>query len=344
MADAAPAPKEGEIQIDVKQLNSGDFGAGQALTALFAEPEDQIQPEGEGPEDEAGAPETAPTSDTEDGQSEQEETPAIEPPVSWNAEAKEEFAKLPLSQQKFISDRERERDDFIATHGRKTAEETQRLTAKQTQLETERAQHANLFAATILQLVPDLQRFNGIDWDKLALDKPAEWAQQRQAFESLTNRMNNAQAQLDNIRRTQAQEQEVKHKEFLEKEKASLFQKIPEFSDPSKGKALYEDMSKHLTEFTSQEIAGVVDHRFLVVAKDALSWRKHQAALKAAGAKKTQGTQSNVRPLRPAARQPGAADDAQVKHVEALHGKLAKSGTIRDAQELLVATGMFGKP
>ncbi len=246
--------------------------------------------------------------------------------------------------QQYVATRESEREKFIATQGQTTAEERQRLQAFQTQIATERAQQADLFNATILQLVPELQKFNGIDWNKLSVEKPAEWAQQFQAFNDLNARLNSAQSHLANLRAQQAAEGQQHHQNYLNEQKQLLIQKIPEFADPVKGVALREDMTKHLTEFTKEELHSIADHRYLMVARDALLWRKAEAARKAAQTKRVIPAASNVRPLRPAGRQDvSAGDAAQGKQLEALHGKLAKTGSYRDAADILTASGIFGK-
>src|ERR1700743_1890816 len=114
MADCSP-PKPGEVQIDTAKIGSDDVAEiGDALSGLFAEegagaPQENQQ-EGESQPEDTEEGESLPIGDTEEGQSEQSESSAIEPPVSWTAEAKEQFKQFPLEAQKVIAQRESERE------------------------------------------------------------------------------------------------------------------------------------------------------------------------------------------------------------------------------------------
>lgn len=342
MADEAappPAPKEGEIQINVAELNRGEEGAANALTALFDEGAPPDQPDGESQSADAGAPEKAPTGDNEDGHSEPPATGAIEPPASWTADEKQQFDALPPEAKKAIEPflrRDRERDALLSTQSRKTAEETQKFQTLRTQAETERAQQTQFFQSIALQLTPELQRFQNLDWTKLAAEQPAEWAKQSQAYADVRNRHDAAMQAASMLGQQQQAEVGKRREEFLTKERALLVEKIPEFADPLKGKAFADDIVRHVSEFTPDEWKGAVDHRYFTVARDAMLWRKAEAARKSAQTKRAQPAPSNVRTLRPAARPEGtAASEGEAKQFEALHGKLAKTGSIRDAQALL---------
>jgi hypothetical protein len=83
-----------------------------------ADVEEPEQPEAEAEE---------PTEDDLEAEAEAEELPPIDAPVSWDAEAKERFAKLPREDQEYLSKREGEREKFVqtkaleATRARETA-------------------------------------------------------------------------------------------------------------------------------------------------------------------------------------------------------------------------------
>lgn len=347
MAEAAAAAlKPGEVRIDVGALSGDSFQAGEALKGLFADDEDaqEIRQEAgdAAPPAETGQEETPATGDTETGQSEQEETSAIEPPVSWTAEAKQRFAQLPPELQTYVAERESERERLIATQGQKASEETRRLEAERTALANERAQQTQLMQGVLLQLTPELQRFQQIDWDKLAAEKPAEWAQQWQAFSSLQARWNMATQQIGRIQEQQRVEAETKHNEFLKGEYQKLTEKVPELADRTKLKAFQDDLVKYLPEYTPQELAGIADHRILLAARDAMLFRKDRALREQAKAKLKPNAAAPVRQLKPVARQGGAAEAAKQKEIAALHETMRKSGgTTQSVADLLAGTGMF---
>lgn len=346
MADgAAPALKPGEVKIDLGKLNGNEADAGEALAGLFAEePEEQeIRQEGgeiAQPAD-TGQEETPATGD-EEGQTEQPQVAAIEPPNSWTAEEKQLFTQLPPELQQAVVRRDSEREKLTLTQSQKATEEAKRLEAERQQVANDRAQQVTLLQSVLFQLTPELQRFQNIDWDKLAREKPAEWAQERQAFDGLQLRWNMAQGQIARIQDQQRQEADKQQRTFLTEQYGKLIEKVPEFADKAKFKAAGEEIAKYLPEFTAEEISGIADHRQFLAARDAMLYRKAQALRLQAQTKKVPATPVRA-PLKPAARQGNAREEAQARELGALHETLRKSGTTQAAADLLVATGMFNK-
>lgn len=345
MAD--PQPKPGEVQISQAALSSDDIGeVGEALSGLFAEDaEDEIQPQGQGSADGAEQEETPAIGDTETGHSEQEEAPAIEPPGSWTAEEKQQFAQLPPALQQTVLRRESERERLLSTQAQKASETERAIAAERQQLADQRAQQGQFLQAVLFQLYPEVQQFQAVDWNKLAREQPAEWAAKRQAFDDLNNRITAAQQQIGAIQQLQQAEQQKQFQKTLEGERAKLIEKLPEFADPLKRQAIGQDLAKHLPELTQQEIGSIADHRHFLIARDAVLWRQHQAALAAAQAKRvaTGNGAASVRRLQPQARRSNAGEEAQARQLGALHENLRKSGSMQDAASLLAATGIFGK-
>jgi len=332
-----PPPKEGEIQIDVAKLNGSEAAAGEALSGLF-EPEataEQDTHQGASQDGETGQAEKPATDDTDTGHSEQDESSAIEPPVSWTAEAKENFAKLPPELQQYVVARESDRERFIATQGQKTSEETRLLAEQRKALENDRAQQTQVLQSILLQLTPELQRFQNVDWQKLAAEKPAEWAAMSQARQDVMERINAASAHINNLNQQQQAEAQKRHQDFVTQEQPKLLAKFPDIADPVKAKAFGADLTKYLPEITQQEFGSLADHRYVLIARDAMLYRKAIALKQSAQQNRAPAPQSNVRPLRPAARQGNVGEEAAKKEFEALHGKLARTGSTRDAQSIL---------
>lgn len=342
MADAAP--QEQEIKIDTAALASADEGTiSAALVGLFSDGDEEIEQEGQGSPANAGPEETPATSDTEEGQSEpSEETPdAIEPPASWTAEAKQNFAKLPPELQTYVAERERDREALIATQGRKTSEEAQRLQALQQQMSNERAQQVGLINSVLLQLTPELQKFNGVDWDKLSRENPAEWAAKSQEYQSLVTRMNAAQQAVTHLNNQQQAESARKLEDFKKEQLALLSQKIPDFADEAKGKARAADLAKYIPELTPEDWGQILDHRFIVLANEIMEGRKERAA-RAAAATKRVPNQPGAKVLKAAARPPQQGQEGvDQNRIGALHERLAKSGDFKDAGDILAAAGLF---
>lgn len=339
-----PAPKRGEIRVDLGKLGSDDIGdVGDALAGLFPEDQQEIQQPGQRPVADTEEAETLPIGEHEDGQSEQQEVAAIEPPVSWTADEKHLFAQLPPELQQTVLRRESERDRAISTQSQKASEEARRLETERTALANDRAQQVSLLQSVLFQLTPEFQRFQTIDWDTLAREKPAEWAMQRQAFDGLQMRWQVAQQQIGQIQEQAQAEQRKQFQSYLATEHQKLTEKIPEFADRGKLKAFADDLIRYLPEFTQQEINSVADHRQLMIARDAMLYRKAVALRAQAQTKRAPTAQTQRQPLRPTARRGDAGEEANGRRLGALHETLRNRGTTQAAADLLEATGIFGK-
>jgi DNA repair exonuclease SbcCD ATPase subunit len=87
--------------------------------------------------------------------------------------------------------------------------------------------------------------------------------------------------QSEKIEEMKSKAREAQHKQyndFLETQKELAAQKIPEFADPSKADTFKIDMRNTLRDygFNDQEIGSLADHRFLMVAKDAMGYKSLQ--------------------------------------------------------------------
>ena len=83
------------------------------------------------------------------------------------------------------------------------------------------------------------------------------------------------QVQLDDMRTKAKQAQAKQYSEFLEAQRELAATKIPEYSDPNKADQFKLSMRNSLRGygFSDEEIGSLADHRFLMVAKDAMSYQ-----------------------------------------------------------------------
>ena len=103
-----------------------------------------------------------------------------------------------------------------------------------------------------------------------------------------------------------------------------LLEKIPEFADPAKAKALQAESSDYLRSigFSDLEIGSVMDHRLALVVRDAVAYRKGQRAARTAAEKKVVGV--------PKVQKPGAGSDAKAEtsaREKAAMTRIARHGT-----------------
>ena len=140
------------------------------------------------------------------------------------------------------------------------------------------------------------------------------------------------QEQLKDISSKAKEAQQKQYNEFLETQKELAAQKIPEFGDPKKADTFKVSLRNSLREygFNDQEIGTLADHRFLMVAKDAMSYqslkdRKPIVQKKVANAPKVvkAGT----------AKSTTSSGREQIRNKI---GKVRKTGSINDAQSAIL--------
>ena len=164
------------------------------------------------------------------------------------------------------------------------------------------------------------QEYAEVDFEKLYDEDPVEAAR-------LEHKMRRKHDQLAQV---QQQTQELQSQEFnkyLGEQQKLLSQKIPEFMDEQKGPRFKQQMRDYLGNigFNDTEINSVYDHRYVMLVKDAMSYRnlqkaKPQIKKKVANAPKV--VKGGV------AKSKGQAD-AEAKRQQL--SKLRKTGQVRDA-------------
>ena len=167
------------------------------------------------------------------------------------------------------------------------------------------------------------EEYANIDFEKLYDEDPVEAAR-------LEHKMRKKHEQLAQV---QQQTQELQTQEFnkyLEEQQKQLNIKIPELSNPDRGPQFRKQMRDYLSSvgFNSQEIDSVYDHRYVMLVRDAMSYRnlqkaKPQIKKKAVNAPKV--VKSGVSKSK-------GQQQAEAKRQQL--SKLRKSGQVRDAAKL----------
>ncbi len=240
--------------------------------------------------------------------------------------------------------RTRLRDGTVTTVGelKKLADEAREFkrresefTARQQEFQARSAQiaqHEQLFAQTIAQATAALQMSLPPEPDAdLRESDPIAYFLQKDAREAKLqeiSRLNQAQQAMAG---QAAAEQAERFQQYIKQEQAQLFDKVPEWRTDSKRREFYNDMlanAKHYG-FSDHEINNVHDHRTMLLIKDALAYRKLQAAKPRVADK--------VRTARPVTK-PGersAPTTAIAQKHKALFERAAKTRSIDDVGALL---------
>ena len=164
------------------------------------------------------------------------------------------------------------------------------------------------------------QEYAQVDFEKLYDEDPVEAAR-------LEHKMRKKHEQLAQVSQQTQELQAQEFNKYLEEQQKLLSKKVPELLDAQKGPRFKEEMRSYLGNigFNDTEINSVYDHRYVMLVKDAMSYRnlqkaKPQIKKKVANAPKV--VKGGV------AKSKGQAD-AEAKRQQL--SKLRKTGQVRDA-------------
>ena len=167
------------------------------------------------------------------------------------------------------------------------------------------------------------EEYANIDFEKLYDEDPVEAAR-------LEHKMRKKHEQLAQVQQQTQQLQTQEFQKYLEEQEKQLNIKLPELSHPEKGQQFKKQMRDYLSSvgFNTQEIDSVYDHRYVMLVRDAMSYRnlqkaKPQIKKKAVNAPKV--VKSGVSKSK-------GQQQAEAKRQQL--SKLRKSGSVQDAAKL----------
>ena len=254
-------------------------GAAEKISGLLNPKEDNQVPETN----------TEPSESTPETQEVQESTESKEAPIeqaSENTETTEETPteletpelhrvkvqgqELEVSLDELKAGYSRDSDYRQKTHSlgmEKRDLETQKNSLRQTY--DTRLSELNDLISTANQFVE--QKQGGQDLAKLYQEDPTEAAR-------LDFQLRQEKQHIDSLKDKARQAQNKQYETYLETQKELAATKIPEFSDPNKADSFKLNMRNTLRNygFNDQEIGSLADHRFLMVAKDAMSFQSQK--------------------------------------------------------------------
>ena len=254
-------------------------GAAEKISGLLNPKEDNQVPETNTEPSES----TPEKQEVQESQSESKETPEQESENTETTEEQPTELETPELHRVKVSGQELEvsLDELKAGYSRDSdyRQKTHTLGMEKRDLETQknslrqtydtRLNELNDLISTANQFVE--QKQGGQDLAKLYQEDPTEAArldfqlrQEKQHIESLKSSARQAQTQ--------------QYESYLETQKELAATKIPEFSDPNKADSFKLNMRNTLRDygFNDQEIGSLADHRFLMVAKDAMSFKSQK--------------------------------------------------------------------
>ena len=164
------------------------------------------------------------------------------------------------------------------------------------------------------------QEYAEVDFEKLYDEDPVEAAR-------LEHKMRKKHDQLAQVSQQTQELQAQEFNKYLGEQQKLLTQKIPEFTDEQKGPRFKQQMRDYLGNigFNDSEINSVYDHRYVMLVKDAMSYRNLQKAKP--GIKKKVANAPKVVKGGVAKSKGQANEEAKRQQLS----KLRKTGQVRDA-------------
>ena len=326
--DDAATPKAPATEATLPQPDSAEWDdqVDEALAnwdAEEADPEDQAEPEAE----EAKDPEVESDDETE-GEAEAEAGGESAPDTSDPGEAK---VKVKVRGE----EREVALSEALAGYSRtedykaKTSElarEREEFQAAANQ-EWQRIQELSQSVISGMETDPVIAEWNNADKRDLLEYDPDRYHQLKAAHDERMEWYQGLFAQQNEVAQQAQQQFQQQQQEYARQEAQALAEKWPEWGDPANGAETAKALHGTLTAygFNPQELQEMVDHRMYLVARDAMKWRQHQAALKSAGAKKA--------PPATAVKPKGEGPKRPSRKVTALRNKAFRTDSPRDVAE-----------
>jgi len=290
-----------------------------------AGPEDPVT----GDEEEDSPPDTG-----EDGAEDADEPQGIEPPKGWSREDQAVFQQLPPEAQAVIARRESERDKAFHQKTEEVAHTRKAVEATIVELQSERQGYAQNLQQLLFVAAPEAQRFQNVDWQRLAQEQPAEYVRLSAERDALRGRIGGIQQELQRVHEQMSHDQVQQFQATKAQNWQMLVEASPDFADPQKGPRKAAEMRQWLTGkgFSEAEISQVVDARVILVVEEAMKAERPRVARQEAQTKRTPAQAPSHQP--PAARQ--RSDSRASQRREQKMAALKRSGSQQDAISYLL--------
>lgn len=223
-------------------------------------------------------------------------------------------------------------------HNTRTA---QKLAADRKELEAKQKEVAEL-NQQYREVLPKLEeiaqkavdKYAGVDWDRLRTEDPAAFAEHRAAYQLEQEKLRAVQEERAAEQAKMEKEQLTEFSAMVAREHEALLTKVPEWKDESKRNAELAEIAKFSqTElgFSAEDLQGMFDHR--VIRGLRLAYLGSQMLANAEGA--TRKVKEARKSAAPGKREADAAPDAE--RLKLARANLKKSGRERDAAEAFTA-------
>lgn len=306
-----------QASIDSSPLNLD--GAAQAFSTLLSEPvveeksAEDLEKEVIADLTEAKAEEESPAVEEAPAEGETVTIEVDGKPVTLNKAELADYYKNGLRQADYT------KKTMEAAETRKAAE------AEIAKAQAERQEYATNLQKFAAQLEGALAEQQKIDWNQLLESDPVEYLKQQHLFQQ---RQAAYQQNLQQQQAIQAQFQAESAKQlqsFIQSQQQELLAKLPDWKDPAKAQAEKAALSKYLVEqgFDEQSVAGITDHKAVILGRKAMLYDAMMAKANAAAKKVSAAPQRVVRS--------GVGESPRIDGRSQAMQRLGKSGRVEDA-------------
>ena len=220
-----------------------------------------------------------------------------------------------------------------ADYTRKTmevAESRKAADAEMQKAQEERMQYAQQLEQQQIILLNALTEQSQTNWQQLLDSDPVEYLKQQHLFQQRQAALQNAQQEASKLQQRFQAEQKESAAKYQTEQQELLLAKLPEWKDADKAKAGKAEITEFLLkDFTRDEVAGLSDHRMVVIARKAMLYDQMIAKAQAAS-KKLENVPQKVQ------RVGNGANPVLDKRSTAFQ-QLKKSGSVEDAGRLFAS-------
>ncbi len=124
-----------------------------------------------------------------------------------------------------------------------------------------------------------LQEYQAIDWNRLRMENPTEWAVRNTEFNQRANAIDAHLAQVQQQAQQLQQQQLQQAQAELPKQREKLFEARPEWRDDTKFQAARGELTAYAGKMglSPAEIQSITDHRYVLILHDAARYAQLQA-------------------------------------------------------------------
>lgn len=206
------------------------------------------------------------------------------------------------------------------------AEERKAVMAEREQAVQQRNAYAQRLAEADNQLSVTLEQQSQINWQELIDNDPVEYLKQQHLFNQRQAQLGQVRSERDQINQIQEQENSQAYVAYIQEQQQELLAKLPSWKDAAKAKEERGAIKEYLKGygFTDDDIGKVVDHRHVLLVRNAMQFDK---LLKQAPDATKRVGKAPVRVERPGAGENDSSNDARKTAMK----QLRKSGSVEDA-------------